>query len=164
MELKIKLIDSTMKNKIKIPGSKYNKYALLLYQKKLIENNYDFLKCRIIDKILVCRGVLELNGCSDSYRIKIEYVAGYEPKTTIVSPIIEPKKEIHMYNDHSICLYYPPDMRWNEKIPIYKYTIPWISEWIIFYELYLINGNIWEGKESPVHIREKDKNINRNVD
>ena len=153
-----------MKRKIRIPGSKYNKYALLLFQKRLIESNFSFLKCRIINKVLVCTGIIQPNGCLNSYNIKIEYVAGYEPKTTIQMPIIEPSKEIHMYRDHSICLYYPPDMTWNEKTQVYKYTVPWISEWIVFYELYLVNGNIWEGRESPVHIKESDMNFNKFVD
>ncbi len=102
-----------MKRKIKIRGSKYNKYALLLYQQKLIEHHYNFLKCRINNKVLVCTGKLMMNNCINTYSIKIEYVAGYEPKTTIIFPIIEPCKEIHMYKDHSICLHYPNDMKWN---------------------------------------------------
>jgi len=113
---------------------------------------------------LVCAGNLQPKYCTNIYNIKIEYVAGYEPKTTILSPEIEPCKEIHMYDDHSICLHYSPDMWWNEKTKVYQYTIPWVSEWIIYYELYLINGNIWEGHESPVHIKESDKNINKNID
>lgn len=86
-----------MSKKIIIPGSKYNKYALLLYQQKLIEHNYSFLKCRIINKILVCTGKLKPINCINIYSIKIEYVAGHEPKTTILLPSIEPSKEIHMY-------------------------------------------------------------------
>ncbi|MFM7852239.1 MAG: hypothetical protein ACKO96_10070 [Flammeovirgaceae bacterium] len=50
-------------------------------------------------------------------------------------------------------------MIWDEKIPIYQFTVPWISEWIVFYEIYKITGK-WEGRESPVHIRESDKNVN----
>lgn len=88
-------------------------------------------------------------------------MAGNEPKSTILYPEINPSPKIHMYNDQSLCLHYPPDMKWNEKTDIYQYTIPWISEWIIFYEIYLVNGNIWEGKESPVHITEREKNINQ---
>ena len=153
-----------MTNRIRIPGSRYNKFALLTYQKKLIEQNFSFLKCRIQNKVLICNGVLQPEGCADKYKIKIEYIVGHEPKCTILEPEIKPLKEIHMYNDHSICLHYPPDMTWNIKIKIYQYTIPWISEWITYYEIYKINGNIWEGRESPVHITESDKNINKNFD
>lgn len=144
--------------------TKFHKYSVLLIQKKLIEEHYSFLTCKIKNEVLICTGFLQPPGCKNPYKIKIEYVAGHEPKSTILKPSIEPCKEIHMYNDHSLCLHYPIDMFWNEKIKIFEFTIPWISEWIIFYELYLVNGNIWEGRESPTHIRESDKNINVDTD
>ena len=153
-----------MKNKVRIPGLKYNKYALLLKQKKLLESHFTFLNCRIHKKVLVCTGFVSPNGCKVRYRVKIEYVAGCEPKTTILEPYIEPCKEIHMYQDHSLCLHYPPDLPWNEKILIHEYTIPWLIEWIVYYELYLINGNVWEGSESPTHFTECERNINKNID
>jgi hypothetical protein len=139
----------------------YNRYALLSAQQKAIESRYPFLHCRIINNVLCCTGWIALEDCS-AYKVKIEYVAGHEPKTTILYPIITPSREIHMYDDHSICLHYSPDMVWNEKVQVYKYTLPWISEWILFYEIYLITGK-WEGKESPVHITDADKNINQEI-
>lgn len=69
-----------------------------------------------------------------------------------------------MYNDHSLCLHYPPDMKWNERLKIYEYTIPWISEWIIYYEIFLLNGGVWEGRESPTHMTEADQNLNQDFD
>jgi hypothetical protein len=142
----------------------FNKYAVLSYQQKLMETNYPFLNCAVQNNVLVCGGWMQPDHCSKKYKIKIEYVAGNEPKSTILFPKIDPSKEIHMYRDHSLCLHYPPDMKWDERVKIYQYTIPWISEWIIFYEIYLINGNKWEGRESPTHIREEDKNINKDSD
>lgn len=141
----------------------YNRYAVLVHQKRLLEQHCDYLKCNISQNILLCRGVLQPEGAECGYKIKIEYVAGNEPKTTIVSPAIEPNKYIHMYSDHSICLHYPPDLKWNERTKLYLFTVPWISEWIIFYEIYKVKKK-WLGKESPVHIQERDKNINRNTD
>jgi hypothetical protein len=145
-------------------GKEYQskKYALLVYQRRLIEQHYSFLKCSIKANVLTCTGWIRLDNCSDSYKIRIEYVVGHEPKTTILWPIIVPSKHIHMYRDRSICLHYPPDMPWNEKIMIYEYTIPWISEWVIYYEIYKIT-NKWEGPESPFHIREGDRNLNYDV-
>jgi hypothetical protein len=138
----------------------YNKYAVLLYQRNLIEQAFPFLHCSIVKNVLVCKGCLFPTNCKQEYTIKIEYVAGHEPKTTILYPLIEPSKEIHMYADHSLCLHYPQDMKWSEKIKIHEYTIPWVCEWIYYYEIYLLNGGVWEGRESPSHIKEEDKNIN----
>jgi hypothetical protein len=154
-----------MNKRVIIPGRQYSKYEVLQFQKKLIEKHFCFLMCKIRnDLILVCTGEIKPKDCIYTYRIKIEYVAGHEPKTTILSPEIEPCKEIHMYKDHSICLHYPKDMLWNERTKVFQYAIPWISEWIIYYELYMINGHKWEGPESPVHIKDSDMNINKNID
>lgn len=142
---------------------KYKKYPLLLSQKKLIEEHYNNWRCTIDNKkVLKCHGTIKLGGC-DEYRVRIEYIAGKEPKTTILRPNIEPSDEIHMYKDHSLCLHYTPDMPWNEKVKIHETTIPWISEWIVFYEIYK-HTQRWMGKESPTHMKESDKNINRNID
>ncbi|MBI3137732.1 MAG: hypothetical protein HYZ15_04025 [Sphingobacteriales bacterium] len=130
----------------------------------MIEEQYPFLQCSIQNKVLVCTGWLQPDNCRDKYKVKVEYVAGHEPKSTVLWPKIEPSRDIHMYKDHSLCLHYPKDMPWNEKIKIYQYTIPWISEWIVFYEIYLINGNIWEGRQSPTHFTETDQNLNKNTD
>lgn len=141
-----------------------SKTGVLKYQEYLIKQNYSFLQTRIHKNVLTCRGKLKPGGCQNIYDIKIECTVGNEPKTTIVSPIIEPSKHIHMYNDHSLCLHYPPDMEWTVRTAIFQYTIPWIIEWIIYYEIYLQNGNIWEGPESPVHFTEADKNLNVDLD
>src|SRR5688572_1698671 len=91
----------------------YNKYAVLSYQQKLIEAYYPFLSCLISNNVLICVGWIQPNYCKDKYKIKVEYVAGNEPKSTILYPIIEPSERIHMYKDHSLCLHYPADLRWT---------------------------------------------------
>ncbi len=142
----------------------YNKYSLLSYQQKLLEQHFPFFSCSIINNVLTCIGWLQPKDCLSRYKVKIEYVAGKEPRSTILFPIIEPSVEIHMYRNHSLCLHYREDMKWTEKIKIYEYTVPWISEWITFYELYLINGNRWEGRESPAHHKESDQNENSDME
>lgn len=133
---------------------------MLLYQKKLIEQHYDFLKCKMEDNVLVCRGIVKAPNYRNEYKVEIRCVCGHEPSTKIVMPDdIVPSKYIHMYDDHTLCLHYPPDLKWNARTPIYQYTIPWLLEWIVFYEIYLRNGNTWEGPESPSHITEADKNV-----
>ncbi|MGC4233761.1 MAG: hypothetical protein QM594_12360 [Niabella sp.] len=142
----------------------YNRFGVLLCQQRLVKESFPFLECTIIKDVLVCVGWVQPDGCKDRYKIKIEYVAGHEPRSTILYPKIEPCRDIHMYSNHSLCLHYPPDMWWNERINIHEYTIPWVLEWIVFYEIYLLNGNKWEGRQSPTHFNEADQNINRNID
>lgn len=138
----------------------FAKKSALLHQKMLIERHYDFLKVLVEDGILICQGVVRSVDFKNVYKIEIRCVCGFEPYSKIIEPVdIEPNLKIHMYNDHSLCLHYGPDMDWNACTPIYKYTVPWVIEWILYYELYLINGGKWEGKESPAHFSEAEKNI-----
>jgi hypothetical protein len=138
---------------------------MLLYQKKLIEQHYQFMRCRIENNVLVCRGVIASPDYKNEYKVEIKCVYGCEPYTQILEPAdIVPSINIHMYPDHSLCLHYPPDMRWSARTPISDYTIPWLVEWIVYYELYLVNGGKWEGPESPVHFTSADMNVAKNVE
>ena len=65
-----------------------------------------------------------------------------------------------MFPNHSLCLSYDGDVVWNERTELFRYTIPWIAEWIHFYEIYLLNEGKWEGPESPAHLRIEDMNEN----
>lgn len=142
----------------------YHRTAALLYQQKLIEEHYSFLRCRIENNVLVCRGTVTGDSYKNQYQVEVRCVYGHEPSTKIVTPEdIQPSRYIHMYDDHTLCLHYPPDMKWTGRTAIFQYTIPWLLEWILYYEIYLRNGNIWEGPESPTHITEADKNVTEDI-
>lgn len=149
-----------MNSKKKHPKNYYH-VCMLEYQKRLIEKHYTFLKCEIDSerKKLICTGQIMLNEHCDNYKVKITYIYGKEPHCQIVEPFnINPCKEIHMYEDHSLCLSYPPDMKWTAWTEVYKYTIPWLVEWVLYYEIFLVNGGKWEGPESPTHFKELERN------
>jgi hypothetical protein len=165
-ELNTNRIDSIMASKFFTPyRSKDVKISLLLHHKELMMQHYDFLIYKIKDNVLVCTGYLPSKDYKNNYKVEIRCVAGKEPWCKIIEPAaILPSKNIHMYEDHSICLHFPSDMRWTGHVPIYKYTIPWIIEWVHYYELYLVNGGVWEGPESPAHLTEEDKNLTEDVE
>ena len=101
---------------------------------------------------------------TNEYKFEIRCVHGYEPYTKILEPSnIVHSNAIHMYADHSLCLHYPPDMKWTGRTPIYAYTIPWLIEWIHYYEIFLINGGKWEGPQSPVHFTDADRNATEDL-
>ena len=148
-----------MKSKF-LPRNKTNIYGLQSSEKKYIEEAFPFFNCSIDrSSLLTCKGWLQPDGCKSRYHVKIESMPGKEPKTTILSPSILPSVHIHMYSDHSLCLHYKPDLKWTERIFVWKYTIPWLCEWIIFYELYEVNGQKWLGRESPFHLSEEEFNL-----
>lgn len=132
----------------KFEGQKLpNSFAYAMMQKREIEKKFSFLKCRIENDTLVCRGIFQPENCN-AYDVRIEFRAGCFPQVYILSPEIKPNADIHIYSEGSLCLFYPGDMKWKDTTSIAENTIPWIFEWILFYELYLLTG-VWEGEYVP---------------
>lgn len=52
----------------------------------------------------------------------------------------------HVYStvDQKICLYYPKIGEWKETMFIAKTLVPWASEWLFFYEIWVLTGE-WRG-------------------
>ena len=139
--------------------------GLLFQHQKAIGGHFPFFKCKFEGNVLICAATISKDDYRNVYKVEIRCVAGFEPSTKIVEPnSIVPCIEIHMYPNHTLCLHYPPDMKWTGWTPIYRYTIPWLLEWIHYYEIYLINGNVWEGPESPVHFTNADQNVAEETD
>jgi hypothetical protein len=122
-----------------------NSYGFSHYQKQIIESRYSFLKCKIENGILKAKGTFSIPG-SKNYQVRINYQPGLPPMVFIDKPSIEFCSEIHVYSGGNLCLYYPGDQHWKTNTLIADYTIPWIFEWIAYYEIYLFSGK-WEGPE-----------------
>lgn len=131
----------------KFHGQKQPKsYSSAIMQKREIEQKFSFLKCRIENDTLICRG--EFKPDANAYDVRVEFRAGCFPQVYVLNPSIKPNANIHIYREGSLCLFYPGDLKWKDTTSIAEYTIPWIYEWILFYELYLLTG-IWEGEYVP---------------
>lgn len=120
-------------------------YPISAYQKHNLERRYNFLKCNIINGTLIITGELQPELC-DLYKIRIEFREGHTPMVFITSPHIVHQPAIHIYKEGCLCLYYPGDFKWRNSTKIADYTIPWIVEWILYYEIWKITGK-WEGAE-----------------
>jgi hypothetical protein len=120
----------------------------LFFQSFLINKLYPNIKTNIDErkKNLICLGCIKDDNYKFEYEFNIEYYPFQDPKTTIIKPTIDPSPDIHMYKDHSLCLYHKRDFYWGEPIVIAYQIIPWLVEWTGFYELYRINNGVWEGK------------------
>lgn len=64
----------------------------------------------------------------------------------MLSAEIIPSRDIHMYNDNSLCLFYPGDHKWNNSSTLAENIVLWVIEWIYYYEIWKLTGT-WEGKE-----------------
>jgi hypothetical protein len=70
----------------------------------------------------------------------------------VISPAIQSSAQ-HRFRDGSLCLYYPKDGSWHDRLYIAATIIPWTAEWLFYYEYWMKFGN-WLGPEAP-HETEK---------
>lgn len=105
-----------------------------------------------------------------TYDVRIAFVPGFNDGTLnfaygsvtvwVTNPILvrrvsEPDVKIpHLYEQPlpdqppKLCLYLPSDNDWNTLSPIADYIVPWISEWLLNYELWHVTGH-WASVEAP---------------
>lgn len=127
-----------------------NNFKTLYLQKRFIEKEFTCFRCNIQSHglLLTCKGVLHPLENIEPYSIEIIQKPGTTPKVFVKSPKIEYDPKIHMYKEGNLCLYYPSDFNWNASTAFAHYLIPWVNEWIIYYEIYKISG-VWEGPAAP---------------
>lgn len=129
--------------------NKINWHFFLSFQKLLVEQSFDWLKL-ILDaknKQIVGSGELLVD------KKKISIILSYSPfnrarydRIYITNQDIKYHRDIHLYSDNSLCLYHPKiDQPLLQRIPLVK-MIPWITEWVVFYEQWKKYG-VWLGKE-----------------
>lgn len=124
-------------------------YFFLSFEKHLVELNFDWLELAINgrNKSLIGKGELSIGG--KNYNILLSYSPFHKhryDRIIIDDSTIKFNSNIHLYNDLTLCLYHPViDKPFLKIIPLAK-MIPWISEWIIFYEQWKKYG-VWFGNE-----------------
>lgn len=129
--------------------SRKNWYVFLIIQKAFVEQYFKWLKMEIKSEIksLYGSGNLIVNG--KNYRIEMYYSPFYDirfDRIYIIDKSIQYNRKIHLYSDMSLCLYHPViDKPIMQIVPLFK-MIPWITEWIVFYNQWKKYG-VWLNKE-----------------
>lgn len=116
------------------------------YEKSIIEEEFPFLSCTFTSTEMKVRGVFSPTLTSNKYDVLIRFNAVEQPEAFILSPTINYNSDIHVYRNGSLCLHYPNDMSWSKNDLLAYTIIPWISEWLVYYELYQYY-NKWKGPE-----------------
>jgi len=103
--------------------------------------------CRVVGSRLVCRGSVTPLDISAEYSIRIDYEVGGLPSVWVddlPAPDDEPPggKIPHRYRDGSICLF--SGSEWTSSRAIAQTILPWLLEWLAFYEGWLATGE-WQG-------------------
>lgn len=109
------------------------------------------LKIIGFDRGFVWEGKLKPSNLSITYDIRIVYNIGHDPNIYVINPMPLPlakdaTKLPHIY-DHekqNLCLYHRRMNEWNASKMIAKTIIPWASEWLLHYEIWVATG-IWHG-------------------
>ena len=133
-------------------GSRYIKAKKLTLSQQVygLRSIYPDSQCKQNRNQLEWIGKLVPTPLSGAYIVNVLYKQGFNPRTYVREPqlAVLPKKKLpHVYSqaEQRLCLYYPSSRsQWNETMSIAKTIVPWASEWLLFYELWLATGE-WLG-------------------
>lgn len=141
-------ITTVMAGKIKSIHQK-DWYIFLSIQKFLVEKHFEWLKLSIDKNTKTLIGSGRLNIAGKDHSILISYSSFHKyryERIFINDKSLKYNNDIHLYGDLSLCLYHPTiDQSIFRRLSLFE-IIPWISEWIIFYEQWKKYG-VWLGKE-----------------
>jgi hypothetical protein len=99
---------------------------------------------------LIWRGTLTPTPLSRSYRVKVTYRVGGYPSVRVLAPALESRAEEsipHVFSGGTLCLHLEDE--WSPSMLIGHTTVPWTSEWLLNYEIWLPTGNWHGGGEWP---------------
>jgi hypothetical protein len=100
------------------------------------------------DGALCCRGTIQPTPLNQAYQVRVEYRAPEAPLAYVDDPQLrrrDPKERIpHTYEGDRPCLYLPGVNEWRSDKRIAETIIPWLSEWLFYYEVWRATGE-WLG-------------------
>ena len=98
---------------------------------------------------------------SETYRIQLKYKLKSRPDVFVISPelvIPEGEKLPHIFpSDNSLCLYYPGIGEWSGDKLLSNTIVPWISDWLLHYEIWLSCEEWCGGGRHPSSRKEKEQ-------
>lgn len=107
--------------------------------------------CSIKSNVLFWKGYLKPSELSLTYYVKIVYKREKHPNVYVLKPkpleFAKGKTKLeHVYNtkQQHLCIYYKRADEWDGRKLIADTIIPWTSEWLLHYELWVATG-IWHG-------------------
>ena len=123
----------------------------LVVQANRLKSYFPDSKCFIRNNTLTWKGNLQPMHVSQKYLIKVVYQREKPPDVYVLDPKPLPlakgeTKLKHTYDTtkQHLCLYYRKAKEWDKAKFIADTIIPWTSEWLLHYELWVATG-IWHG-------------------
>lgn len=106
--------------------------------------------CRRQSGALVFEGHLQPLDVSRRYRVRVRYHLGAPPRVWVLDPPLRcrpDQEEIpHTYSEDGPrpCLFFPDGRQWDGSLPLAVTVLPWLLEWLVFYEIWWLTGS-WVG-------------------
>lgn len=142
-----------------------SKYITLVKQEIALRQQFpSAIIKRVADASLTWEHSLQPTAVSEQYRVRLVYTRTKGLEVFVLSPkltLAEGARELpHVYSTEKqeLCLYFPDGKEWNKNKYISQTIIPWISEWLFFYELWLPSGHWFGGGTIHDPKPEKDHN------
>jgi hypothetical protein len=136
-------------------GSKFGQRKVLGVRDQLarMRGLYPRFHCCVKGGVLIAEGDIQPTARSVSYRVRIEYHADDSPHVHVLSPKLESREEggrlPHVYPGNRLCLYLPGSGEWSKDLSLAHTIVPWISEWLFFYETWRVTGEWLGGGVDP---------------
>jgi hypothetical protein len=124
--------------------------ASLAVQKRALLVAHPWLTVSVQGIRLTAKGRCRPTPLTESYLVKVEYVLGFNPVADVLNPV--PKRRdpsvqvIHTNDgmDSRPCLFLPKTREWHGGLLLADTVIPWLMEWLVFYEAWVASGE-WAG-------------------
>ena len=131
-----------------IGHKKINLALQQLHLKKLFPSS----KTHIQRNCLVWEADIRPTVLSQIYNVRLTYKLGGHPRINVLKPeaiIPENRCLPHTYQENLLCLYYPGSTEWRGDMLLSNTIVPWISEWLLYYEIWLATGDWFGGGTHP---------------
>jgi len=79
--------------------------------------------------------------------VRLRYKLTGSPEVEVLEPLLQKRgsdNPPHLYPGKKLCLYLPRIGEWNKTMMLSQTIIPWTSEWLLNYEVWLATGE-WSG-------------------
>lgn len=119
----------------------------LTVQQLALRRQFPDAQCWIKRSELTWVGTLTPFPLSRSYRVQVRCKLSGSPEVKILDPEFERrngKKPPHLYQGDLLCLYLPGTGEWDRSKLLSDTIVPWASEWLFHYEIWLATGE-WQG-------------------
>jgi hypothetical protein len=128
-------------------GNRKVKKVILMVQAFNLKKVFPESRYLIRRNCLSWEGDLTPSTLSKTYAVQLIYKLNKSPDIQVTKPKLvapEGRRLAHTYSGKRLCLYYPGVGEWRGDLLLAKTIIPWISEWLINYEIWLGTGK-WCG-------------------